>query len=73
MATIRAGAAPSPAASDPWKRLAAAILARAAKDARAGNREAAIWLLSEPAELLTAGIGLSVSHVKRWAGNVVTK
>ena len=57
----------SPGSLDPWKRLAAAILTTAAKEARAGDPDAAIWLLSEQAELLAVGIGLSFVHVKRWA------
>lgn len=57
----------SPANSDPYRRLAAGILAQAAKEARAGDPDAVIWLLSEQAEFLADGIGLSFVHVKRWA------
>ncbi|MBT4946228.1 MAG: hypothetical protein HON27_08670 [Candidatus Marinimicrobia bacterium] len=57
----------SPATKDPYKRLAAAILAQAAKEARAGDQDAASWLLSEQAEILAGGVGLSFVHVRRWA------
>ncbi len=58
----------SPCNLSPYKRLAAAILGQAAKAAKAGDQDAAIWLLSEQAELLADGIGLSFSHVKAWVG-----
>ena len=57
----------SPATQDPYSRLAAGILAHAAKEARAGDPDAVIWLQGDQAELLADGIGLSWPHVKRWA------
>ena len=57
----------SPGSCEPYRRLAAAVLGQAAKEARAGDPDAAIWLLSEQAELLAGGIGLSFAHVKAWA------
>jgi hypothetical protein len=57
----------SPASQSGYVRLAAAILGQAAKEARAGDLDAGAWLLSEQAELLADGIGLSWPHVQRWA------
>lgn len=57
----------SPGSGDPFKRLAAAILAKAAKEAKAGDLDALFWLLSEQAEILSNGIGLSWPHVQKWA------
>ncbi len=59
---------PSPATKNGYVRLAAGILAHAAKEARAGDLEALHWLLTEQAELLAGGVGLSYAHVRRWAG-----
>ena len=52
---------------DPYIALAAAILAQAAKDAKAGDIDAAAWLLTEQAEFLAGAVGLSWTHVQRWA------
>ena len=57
----------SPATQDPYSRLAAGILAHAAKEARAGDPDAITWLLSEQAEFLAGAVGLSFVHVERWA------
>jgi hypothetical protein len=57
----------SAANRDPYSRLAAAILGQAAKEARAGDQDAAIWLLSEQAEFLAGAVGLSWTHVQKWA------
>jgi hypothetical protein len=57
----------SPVSQNGYARLAAAILAKAAKEARAGDTDAAGWLLSDQAELLADGIGLSWTHVQAWA------
>lgn len=38
---------PDPLASDNWRRLAAAVLARAGREAQAGDVGAAEWLLSD--------------------------
>ena len=57
----------SPASQNGYARLAAAILARAAKEAKAGDLDALFWLLSEQAEILSNGIGLSWPHVQKWA------
>ena len=57
----------SPGIRDPYKRLAAGILANGAKAAKAGDLDAAQWLLSEKAEFLAGEVGLSWSHVQRWA------
>ena len=58
----------SPATRDPYRRLAAGILAQAAKEAKAGDIDAAQWLQTGLAELFCDGVGLSFPHVKRWAG-----
>ena len=57
----------SPASQNGYIRLAAAILANAANAAKAGDLDAAQWLLSGDAEILADGIGLSWPHVQRWA------
>jgi hypothetical protein len=57
--------------SDPYRRLAAGILVQAAKDAKAGDTGAALWLLSEQAEFLAGAVGLSWVHVKRWAADLL--
>ena len=57
----------SPGRQDPYRRLAAAILAKATKEAQENDLDALFWLLSEQAELLAFEIGLSYRHVKRWA------
>ena len=51
---------------DPWRHLAAAILAQAAKDAKAGDIDALIWLSSPAAEFLADEVGLSYTHVQKW-------
>jgi len=56
----------SPASQSGYVRLAAAILAKAAREAKAGDLDALQWLQGEQAEILADGIGLSVTHVKRW-------
>jgi len=56
---------------DPYRRLAAGVLAQAAKDAKAGDTDAALWLLSEQAEFLAGAVGLSWVHVKRWAADLL--
>ena len=61
----------SPASLDPYKRLAAGILAQAAKEAKAGELAAAYWLLSEQAEFLAGAVGLSWPHVQRWACGII--
>ena len=57
----------SPARRNGYAKLAAVILAKAAKDAKRGDVDATFWLLSEQAEILADGIGLSITHVKKWA------
>ena len=57
----------SPENQNGYARLAAAILAKAAKEAKAGDLDAISWLLTEQAEILADGIGLSWPHVKKWA------
>ena len=57
----------SPATQDPYRRLAAGILAHAAKEARAGDPDAVIWLLSEQAQFLTEAVEISYTHVQSWA------
>ncbi len=57
----------SPARRNGYAKLAAAILARAAKDAKRGDIDATFWLLTEQAEILSNGIGLSITHVQKWA------
>jgi hypothetical protein len=61
----------SPGVKSPYSRLAAGILAQAAKDAKAGDTGAALWLLSEQAEFLAGAVGLSWVHVKRWAADLL--
>jgi len=53
----------SPGTRDPWRNLAAAVLAQAARDAKAGDMGAALWLLSPAAEFLADEVGLSWPHV----------
>ena len=60
-------ASQSPASKNAYTRLAAAVLAKAAREARAGNLDATFWLLSEQAEFLADGVGLSWPHVQKWA------
>jgi len=57
----------SPATRDPYRRLAAGILANGATAAKAGDTGAAQWLLSEQAQFLSDAVGLSYTHVQRWA------
>ena len=57
----------SRACQDGYARLAAAILAKAARQARKGDIDALFWLLSDQAEILADGVGLSWAHVKKWA------
>ena len=61
----------SPATQDPYRRLAAGILAHAAKEARAGDPDAVIWLLSEQAQFLTEAVEISYTHVQKWAAKRV--
>ena len=56
----------SPATQDPYARLAAAILAKATRDAKKGDLDALFWLLSEQAEFLAGSVGLSWPHVCKW-------
>ena len=62
----------SPGHLNGYTRLAAGILAQAAKDAQAGHGDAATWLLSEQAEFLAGAVGLSYTHVQRWARRFVS-
>ncbi len=55
----------SPASQNGYARLAAAILARAAKQAKKGDMDALFWLLTEQAEFIAEEIGLSYTHVLR--------
>jgi len=57
----------SPGSQNGYIRLAAAILAAAAKAAKEGDLDAVQWLLSGDAEILADGIGLSWPHVQKWA------
>ena len=57
----------SPGLQDPYRRIAAAILAKATKEAQKNDLDALFWLLSEQAEYLAFEIGLSYTHVKKWA------
>ena len=57
----------SPATQDPYRRLAAAILANGAKAAQAGDPDAVIWLLSKQAQFLTEAVEISYTHVQSWA------
>ena len=56
----------SPASQSGYAKLAAGILAHAAKEAKKGDQAAAQWLQTEQAEFLAGAIGLSFVHVKRW-------
>ena len=49
-----------------YARLAAAILAKATRDAKKGDIDALFWLLSEQAEFLADAVGLSWPHVCKW-------
>ena len=60
---------PSPGIRDPYRRLAAGILAQAAKEAKAGDIDAAQWLQTGQAEFFCEGVGLSFPHVKKWVEN----
>ena len=55
----------SPASQSGYARLAAAIMAKAAKEARAGDQDALFWLLTPQAEFIAEEIGLSYTHVLR--------
>jgi hypothetical protein len=68
---FRAEGQASPASQSGYVRLAAAILGQAAKEAKAGDLDAAQWLLSGDAEILADGIGLSWPHVQKWAGGII--
>ena len=57
----------SPARQNGYAKLAAAVLARATRDAESGDLDATFWLLTEQAEILSNGIGLSITHVQKWA------
>ena len=57
----------SPGSQSGYARLAAAILAKATKEAQKNDLDALFWLLSEQAEYLAFEIGLSYTHVKKWA------
>jgi hypothetical protein len=57
----------SPGLKDPYKRLAAGILANGATAAEKGDQDAAQWLLTEQAQFLAEAVGLSWTHVQRWA------
>ena len=57
----------SRASQDGYARLAAAILLKATKQARKGDLDALFWLLGEQAEILADGVGLSCTHMKKWA------
>ena len=59
----------SRAVTDPYVRLAAGILANGAQAARAGDREAVIWLLSDQAELYADAVGLSFPHIQKRVEN----
>ena len=63
---------PSLAKVDPLVKLAAAVLAQAAKDAGAGNPEAQAWLGSQPAALFCEVLGFDhqavVKKVATWEG-----
>ncbi len=59
-------ASQSPASKNAYTRLAAAVLAKATREARAGNLDATFWLLSEQAEFLADSVGLSWPHVQKW-------
>lgn len=61
------GGRKSPGHLNGYTRLAAGILAQAARDAKRGDIDAAIWLQSEQAEFLAGAVGLSFAHVQRWA------
>ena len=57
----------SPGNQNSYARLAAAILAKAAREAKKGDMDAIFWLLSDQAEFLADAVGLSWTHVKKWA------
>ena len=57
----------SRASQDGYARLAAAILAKATREAKKGDLDALFWLLGNQAEILSNGIGLSWTHVQKWA------
>jgi hypothetical protein len=62
----------SPATLDPWKRLAAAILAKAAEEARAGDIGACMWLISDGlwiAEMLGFAGESVLEKVASWSAN----
>ena len=56
----------SPASKNGYTRLAAAILAKATREAKKGDMDALFWLLSEQAEFLADAVGLSWPHVQKW-------
>ena len=56
----------SPASKNAYARLAAAVLAKATRDAKKGDLDALFWLLTEQAEFLADSVGLSWTHVQRW-------
>ena len=56
----------SPATQDAYARLAAAVLAKATREAKKGDLDALFWLLSEQAEFLADSVGLSWPHVQKW-------
>ena len=55
-----------PANCDPWRRLAAAVLLNAARDAKRGDAEARHWLMfDETARFLADVVGLDRRRVVR--------
>lgn len=76
---------PDPEASlarvDPYAGLAAGVLARAAKEARAGDVGACEWLAGDVAEIFTATLGIDrcsiLERVAEWrarpAGKIVVR
>jgi hypothetical protein len=51
---------------DPYRRLAAAVIATAVKDAKRGDKVAADWLRGEYSEIYYAMTAVSQSRVARW-------
>lgn len=57
------------AAGDPWAALAAAVLIRAVDDTRAGDPEAAAWLLDIGLMFLDGlGLDMDPEYMQAWIG-----
>lgn len=65
--SLRPDPKPSPAATSPYVRLAAAVLVKAAEEARAGDMGAVDWLLSDGGYLFAYCVGIDYRAIVTWA------